>query len=145
MALSRVQAMFAPEPSSYSILNYTPDHPRVYDNRQQMLRKRLRQHIMLYTFSMLLSASSFQVEKFIRHLGFVLRHSDIWQRLLRRFDCALIADTQRGALMFLAQAWQSYKMLCAVHCLKEDLQKGYCWVLSRSFDAQEGSDRIIIA
>jgi len=122
-ALARVQAMFAPGMPTHSLLTYTPDHPGVYDYRQQILRKRLCQHIMLYTFSILLYASSFQVEEFVHHLQFVLQHSGIWQHSLRMFDWALIADVPKGALMFPAQAWQSYEMLCAAHCLEEDLQK----------------------
>jgi len=128
-ALGRVQAMFAPGTPTYSLLTYTPDHPGVYDHRQQILRKRLRQHIMLYTFSVLLYASPYQVEEFVEHLQFVLRHSGIWQHSLRMFGWALIADVPKGALMFPAQAWQSYEMLCAVHCLEEDLQNDivdYC-------------------
>lgn len=128
-ALSCAQAAFAPGGPLYSLLTYTPDHPGFNDDRQQMVRKRLRQHIMLYTFSILLYASPFQVEEFIHHLQFVMRHASIWQHSLRMFDWALVADIPRGALMFPAQAWQSYEMLCAVHCLAEDLQNdlvGYC-------------------
>jgi len=127
--LSRVQAMFAPGTASYTLLTYTPDHPGVYDDRQQMLRKRLRQHIVLYTLSTLLYASAFEVEDFLQHLRFVLQHSSIWKQSLRMFDWALIADVARGALRNSLRSWQSYEMLSAVHELEEHLQNdlvGYC-------------------
>ena len=146
-ALERVQAMFVPGTATYSLLSHTPDHPGVVEGRQHILRKRLRQHILLYTFCILLYASPFQIEDFWHHLQFVLRHNSIWQHSLRMFDWALIADVQRGALMFPAQAWQSYEMLCATYCLEEELQidlVSYCLdLLSRRPQANGSVDELM--
>lgn len=122
VTLSRVQSIFSPGTPANSLLSFTPNHPGILDNHQHRLQQRLRQHIVLYVFSVLLWASPFQIEHFFNHLHYILGHANIWRNSLRMLAWALVANVQEGSLLLPAQAWQSYEMLCAVHSLDEELQ-----------------------
>ena len=146
VTLSRLQSMFSPGTSAHALLTTTTDHPGILNHRQQVIQQRLRTHIVLYSFSVLLWASPYQIEQFINHLQYITGYETIWRRSLRMLAWALVADIPKGSLMFPTQAWQSYEMLCAVQCLSDVLQLQvleYCLDLlinTRNNTSQSGNE-----
>lgn len=136
--LANIQAAFSLGTPARALLSQAPNHPGIYAHQQQKLQKRLKLHIVLYIFSILLWASPTTIQEFIMHLQFVLSNARIWQHSLRLFQWSLGANMSRGTLMFPRQAWQSYELLCAVQCLdvqlQDDILAFYRSILTREVD-----------
>lgn len=137
--LSSVKSAFAYGTPAHYLLSRAPNHPGIQAHHQEKVQRRLKFHAVLYIFSILLWGTPAQVQEFIMHLQFILSHARVWRNSLRLFQWSLIANIDRGSLMFSKQTWQAYELLCAVDRLDEELQEDVLAYYQCSLTGESGN------